>query len=136
MNTLSIAPTAQIAQIAQITQAPSVRVPAVRRSEGAAPQTGSVRLTRRGRLVVLVLALAFVLAVGVALGGVSVASEDAEPQATRVVVVDEGDTLWGIASEVADDGEVREMVSEIRNLNALDSAVITLGQKIHVPVAE
>ncbi|QCC78085.1 LysM peptidoglycan-binding domain-containing protein [Nocardioides daphniae] len=70
-------------------------------------------------------------------GGVSSASEEAgAPQATEVVVVNEGDTLWGIAAGVAEEGEVRAMVSEIRELNNLDSSVVTLGQEIHVPVAD
>lgn len=95
-----------------------------------------VRLTRRGRVVVVLAALVLVLVVGIALGGVSSATEEAgAPQATEVVVVNEGDTLWGIAAEVADDGAVRSMVTEIRELNNLESSVVTLGQEIHVPVA-
>lgn len=98
---------------------------------------GQVRLTRRGRVVVVLAALLLALVVGVALGGVSSASEEAgAQQATEVVVVNEGDTLWAIAAEVADEGEVREMVSEIRELNNLDSSVVNLGQEIHVPVAD
>ena len=117
--------------ITSITQAPSVRVAPVARPDVS---HGEVRLTRRGRLVVLLVALVIALGVGVALGGVSVASGEAgASDATRVVVVNEGDTLWGIAAGVADDGEVREMVSEIRDLNSLDSSVVMLGQKLHVP---
>ncbi|GGD22270.1 LysM peptidoglycan-binding domain-containing protein [Nocardioides daphniae] len=103
----------------------------------AAAPRGQVRLTRRGRVVVVLAALLLALVVGVALGGVSSASEEAgAPQATEVVVVNEGDTLWGIAAGVAEEGEVRAMVSEIRELNNLDSSVVTLGQEIHVPVAD
>ncbi|WP_170970193.1 LysM peptidoglycan-binding domain-containing protein [Nocardioides jishulii] len=97
---------------------------------------GQVRLTRRGRVVVVLAALVLALVVGIALSGVSSASEEAgAARATEVVVVNEGDTLWGIAAEVAEDGEVRSMITEIRELNDLDSSVVTLGQKIHVPVA-
>lgn len=99
-------------------------------------QRGQVRLTRRGRVVVVLAALVLTLVVGIALSGVSSASEEAgAAPATEVVVVNEGDTLWGIAAEVAEDGEVRSMITEIRELNDLDSSVVTLGQKIHVPVA-
>lgn len=126
MNTMTVTP---------IAQAPSMRVQRPVQQEGV--RESSVRLTRRGRLVVLGAALALALAVGTALGGVSMASEEVgAPEATQVVVVNEGDTLWGIASEVADDGQVREMVKEIRDLNSLDSAVVTLGQRIHVPAGE
>ena len=117
--------------ITSIAQAPSARTMSVGRHD--APQ-GEVRLTRRGRLVVLLVALVIALGVGIALGGVSMANSEAgASEATRVVVVNEGDTLWGIAAEVADDGGVREMVSEIRDLNSLDSSVVMLGQKLHVP---
>ena len=45
-----------------------------------------------------------------------------------------GDTLWGIASEIATDGDVRSMMSEIERLNALESAGLQAGQKLRVPV--
>ena len=53
---------------------------------------------------------------------------------TTTVVVGEGDTLWGIASEVAEPGEVREMIHYIQELNALPSASLMLGQELAVPV--
>ena len=107
------------------------------RTQARAAQRGHVRLTRRGRVVVFVLALLVALAIGVALGGnVSATTEIGEPQATEVVVVNEGDTLWGIASGVGDGGDVREVMAEIEELNQLDSAVLDLGQELHVPVAD
>ena len=60
-----------------------------------AARQGSVRLTRRGRLVALVLALVAVLAVGLLLASGSVATGEAgTPEPTRVVMVSSGDTLW------------------------------------------
>lgn len=100
----------------------------------ARPQAGQVQLTRRGRLVVLAVALLLVLAVGVALGGGSAATSDAGAE-TTVVVVDRGDTLWGIASEYAPEGvAVRSMMTEIEQINRLDSPMLMLGQRLHVPV--
>lgn len=97
---------------------------------------GQVRLTRRGRVVLVVVALLMALGVGVLLGGVSEATgEMGQDVPTKVVVVAEGDTLWGIAAEVADDGEVREAMREIQRLNALDTKVVQLGQKLRVPLA-
>ncbi len=96
---------------------------------------GSVRLTRRGRLAVFLVALVAVLCVGIALGAGSVASErPGTPEPTRVVMVGSGDTLWGIASELADDGDVRAMVDRIERLNALDSAMVEAGQRLRVPL--
>lgn len=99
------------------------------------PVAGQVRLTRRGRVVVFVAALLVVLAAALFLGATSVASQDSgTPTQTEVVVVGAGDTLWEIASDAADGGDVREMVHQIRELNALDSSVVQSGQELHVPV--
>jgi len=96
---------------------------------------GTVRLTRRGRVVAVVLLLALVLAALTVFGSHSAATGEAgTPVPTRTVEVDEGDTLWGIASEVAEPGEVREMVHQIQELNALTGSGLAVGQEIAVPV--
>lgn len=100
-----------------------------------APVRSTVRLTRRGRLVVFVTSLFLVLAVAFMLAGGAVGTGSAgEPVPTEVVQVAPGDTLWGIASEVATDGDVRSMMTEIERLNALESASLSAGQKLRVPV--
>lgn len=93
-----------------------------------------LQLTRRGRFVVFLAATVLVLLVAVFLGAASVATDDSGPTTeTRVVMVGEGDTLWNIAADLADDGEVREMVDQIKRINALDSSALQAGQEIHVP---
>lgn len=100
-----------------------------------APVRSTVRLTRRGRLVVFVTSLFLVLAVAFMLAGGAVGTGSAgEPVPTEVVQVAPGDTLWGIASEVATDGDVRSMMTEIERLNALESSSLSAGQKLRVPV--
>jgi LysM repeat protein len=95
----------------------------------------SVRLTRRGRLVVTVFFLGVLLALFTAFGPRVVATgEQGAPPETSTVVVGDGDTLWGIAADVADSGETREMVRRIVELNALSSATIHPGQELAVPV--
>lgn len=95
----------------------------------------SVRLTRRGRLTVLVLFVALaLLALGVFGGQSAATDEPGTPVQTRTVVVGAGDTLWEIASEVAEPGEVREMIHHIQELNALPSASLQSGQRLAVPV--
>ncbi len=97
--------------------------------------TPTVRLTRRGRLVLTVLFLALLLAVFTVFGSTSAASRDAgQPTPTRTVMVQEGDTLWGLAAAVAEPGEVREMVHQIEQLNALSGASVHVGQELAVPV--
>ena len=95
----------------------------------------SVRLTRRGRVVVVVAALlvAFAIGVFVTAAGSVATQRPGTPEPTRIVQVHSGDTLWGIASELAGDGEVRPMMEQIERLNALDSSVLQAGQRLVVP---
>jgi hypothetical protein len=104
---------------------------AARRSAPAAP----MRLTRRGRVLVVLLVLGVALAVLTVFGSHSAATGEAGvPVQTRTVEVGEGDTLWMIASEAAEPGEVRELVHQIEELNALTGSALTVGQEIAVPV--
>ena len=60
--------------------------------------------------------------------------EKGSPVPTRTVEVGTGDTLWGIAADVAKPGETRAMVHRIEELNALTGPELTVGQQIAVPV--
>ena len=100
------------------------------------PQVG-VRLTRRGRLVVFLAALTLLMLSAFFFGSVAVGTDapgQAEP--TEIVMVGTGDTLWGIAAEINADGDVRSTMREIERLNALDSVVLSAGQKLRVPVSD
>ena len=111
-------------------------VPAARPAARPAPR-GQVQLTRRGRFVVFLVALLLVLAAALFLGATSVATNEAgTDQPTEAVMVGEGDTLWAIAADLAPDGEVREMVATIKEINALDSAMLVAGQTLYVPVTD
>lgn len=94
-----------------------------------------VRLTRRGRVVVLAVALLVAFAVGffVTAAGSVATQEPGTPEPTAIVQVGPGDTLWGIASEIAEDGQVRTMMERIERLNALDSTTLQAGQRLVVP---
>ena len=98
------------------------------------PAPSSLRLTRRGRVVVLVAGLLTLLAVAFASGSGSVATEHpGQPVPTRIVVVQPGQTLWSIAQQASDGGDVRATVDRIQELNAMDSAAVTAGQRIRIP---
>ena len=121
-----------------ITLAPHVTV--TRRSSTARPrsQAGRVRLTRRGRLVVLALAFAVVVACAVWLAAGSAATrEEGGTPAVEIVTVAPGDTLWDIASDTAavTGGDVRGVMEQIQQLNTLDSSVVYAGQELRVPTA-
>ena len=111
--------------------------PATRQARRPAERRPTVRLTRRGRVVVLLVGLLLALAAGVFLGAGSVATEHpGTPEPTRVVQVGTGDTLWDIAADVAvatGEDDVRAMVERIERLNALESGMVLAGQRLRVP---
>ena len=115
--------------------APSVRPRRGARPIGRRRPRARLRLTRRARRLILVLALVAGVALGSWLapllgvgsgGGLRLAG-------VTSVVVQPGDTLWSIASPVAADGDVRAVVREIRELNGLSSARLSPGQTLQLP---
>ena len=93
----------------------------------------SLRLTRRGRVVVLgflVLVASFASAVLFA-----TASRASDPGAAPAptVVVRPHDTLWSIASRTSPRRDPSATVAEIRRLNGLPSYVIHPGDTLVVP---
>lgn len=96
---------------------------------------GPVRLTRRGRAVLVLGFLALALSLMIPLGGWATASlSGGSPEPVRVLVVQPGDTLYGIAGDLAEPGEVRSMVHRIQQLNSLPGGAIAEGQQLAVPV--
>jgi LysM repeat protein len=55
------------------------------------------------------------------------------PVATASVVVEQGDSLWGIAASIAPDRDPRDVIHEIRELNGLRGSLIQPGQVLLVP---
>jgi LysM repeat protein len=101
---------------------------------------GRLRLTRRGRLVVRV---GLVLLIGAAvLTSVLVMSGSAEagsgggPAPMQYHVVLPGETLWGLAGQIAPDQDRRDTVAQIVELNALDGSGVVVGQRLALPVVE
>ena len=107
------------------------------RTAAPARTTSSVRLTRRGQLVVLLgaLLLAFAIGVFVTAAGSVASQEPAGAGATDIVQVGTGQTLWDIASARASDGDVRSMMDRIETLNSLQTTVLQAGQRLVVPAS-
>lgn len=98
-----------------------------------------VVLTRRGRFVLRagIVALALMAMLGyIALSpSVGAVSDDSAPK-TAVVVIQEGQTLWNLATEAQPERDPRDVVSDIYALNNLDSgSQIYVGQVLHIPVS-
>ena len=94
----------------------------------------AVRLTRRGRTVLVLAFLGLALALMIPFGGWATASlTGGSPEPVRVVEVQPGDTLYGIAADLAQPGQIRAMVHRIQELNSLPGGQIVEGQKLAVP---
>jgi nucleoid-associated protein YgaU len=97
-----------------------------------------VRLTSRRperRANVLARRLAIggtVLSVLLGFGFARVAQGSA-PVATEAVVVQRGDTLWGIAAQRYPNEDVRVKVGEIERLNGLGGPELQAGQSLKLP---
>jgi hypothetical protein len=115
----------------------TITIHQVRLAPRVAVRPAAVRLTRRGRAVVLLLGLLVALVVGVVLGAGSVATEHpGTPEPTRIVMVGSGETLWDIAADAASatgSDDVRAMVRRIERMNALDTGMVLAGQRIKIP---
>lgn len=97
-----------------------------------------LRLTRRGKFVIIGLPIFLVSVAALMLLGVFLSpanASDVNPlgvEASSVTVI-EGDTLWGLAHEFAPQLEPREAVQQIGELNNLSSSVLLPGAELFVP---
>jgi LysM repeat protein len=111
-------------------------VPAAGRATGAAA-SHRLRLTRRGRIMLAVLAVLLVCGLSVTGAGAAQASAPASAHGgsgvAERVIVQPGDTLWSIAQSAAPDADARTIVQEILQANRLTTANITAGQRLWVP---
>lgn len=93
-----------------------------------------LRLTRRGRVLVWVLALLVVATLSFS-GGRALASTESSVTQTETVRVETGQTLWDFAAELAEPGEdVRDLVVLLKDLNGMGSARLIAGQSLELPV--
>jgi nucleoid-associated protein YgaU len=100
------------------------------RGVAAAP----LRLTPRARRLAVVLAMAGAVALGSWLGPwVNGSGSDLRLAGESSVVVRSGDTLWSIASSMAEGADVRPVVDRIQELNGLQGTEIRPGQTLLLP---
>jgi hypothetical protein len=123
--------TARPHEPAQRPHEPAQRPP---ESSRGLPEPGRrpLRLTRRGRIVrmVVLIALAWI-AVGVFAAAASHADGETGPLPTAVV--QKNDTLWDIAARYRPSRDPFAMVEEIRELNGLSGYTIQPGQELRLP---
>jgi LysM domain len=120
---------------------PKPRFAVVTGSPAGASATAPLRLTRRGRAVVI--AAATVLAAGLA--SLIIVATAAGAQATnhdqpgggyagmREIVVRPGQTLWSIAAAAEPSADPRVVIQQIMTANSLTTTQIEAGQLLWVP---
>ena len=150
------------AQVAQSTQAPAASTTAVSTqapvrsaaSDAQAPSVKSVLLAKGGELLravpasirrlgtpsgflkglpLLTLAALIVLGAISFFGPAASASVENASVTRIVVVVKHGETLWDIAQAVDPQGDTRDTVVRIMELNSLTSTSVDAGQRLEIP---
>lgn len=99
-----------------------------------------LRITRRGRRVVAMLAAAPVVAAtafAIINGGAALGSNEQglSAEAFDTVTVMPGETLWSIAQDVAPDEDPRVVVEAISDVNRLSTSAVDTGQRLFLPIA-
>ncbi len=96
--------------------------------------TTTLRITRRGRIVLGVLMALIVLAFSLVLASPGAVAESTEVgNDFEYVTVLSGDTLWTIAKSVDPHADPRDVVASIMNLNQLANAALQPGQELAIP---
>ncbi|WP_345152842.1 LysM peptidoglycan-binding domain-containing protein [Arthrobacter ginkgonis] len=101
--------------------------------------TPKLRLTRRGRFVLIGMPTMLAAAALLVLAGLFTAPVMATGTATddavrgQTVTVLDGETLWGLAAELAPERDPREVVAEMIEVNNLATSNLEPGQRIFIP---
>jgi LysM domain len=103
-------------------------------SYSAPVRRAHLRMTKRGRAVLLSLVATPVvvaaLAFGIGAGGAT-ATSSSTPLA-KVTVVG-GETLWSVAKQIAPNADPRDVISDIMSVNRLGTADIYPGEQLSIP---
>jgi LysM repeat protein len=109
---------------------------------GQAGKPPRLRLTRRGRIVLIGLPLVLLAALLLSLAGLLNSPAKAADTAsglsvteTATVTVQSGESLWTIAGSVDPGRDPRDTIADIVQLNNLEDGKVMPGQQLFVPSA-
>lgn len=113
-----------------LTLVPALESQPVRRTQA------EVRLTRRGRLAMVVSTVLMLAVLAVILGSTTVATDaPGAPVPASMVTVEPGQTLWDLAAAANPHGDIRDTVDDIMRLNSIESAGdLQAGDTVAVPL--
>ncbi|MEO5313397.1 LysM peptidoglycan-binding domain-containing protein [Pseudarthrobacter sp. CC12] len=104
------------------------------------PSPAPLRLTRRGRIVLIGVPLVVLAVLLLSLAGffhspakASDSVADLAVTPTVTVTVQPGQSLWAIAGTVAPGRDARDVVADIVQLNNLDAGTVLPGRQLFVP---
>ena len=93
-----------------------------------------LRLTRRGKVLMWILACTIGLILGVVLGDVATAESFPEAFEVQSHFVSQGETLWEIALDINPGIDTRDVVADIVDLNGFTDSSILAGSVIYLPI--
>ncbi|MDQ1570774.1 MAG: hypothetical protein QOF79_1448 [Actinomycetota bacterium] len=103
-------------------------------SGSARPQAAHLKMTARGRAVLISLIatplVIAALAIGINAGGAT-ATSTSTPLTT--VTVTAGQSLWQVARQLAPNADPRDVITDIMSVNQLSSADIVPGEELKIP---
>jgi hypothetical protein len=93
----------------------------------------TVRLTRRGRIVLVLAVMTLLVLAGFMLGQGSGQASGRGHHAQHTLIVERGESLWSVAARIAPHQDPRLVVADIESLNDLTGPAVTPGQQLVVP---
>jgi hypothetical protein len=95
-----------------------------------------IRLTRRGRRVVALLAIIPIALTFLLIGMRGAVATDGTVQSeTQSVVVKPGQSLWDVAVAISPNTDPRETIWVIQQLNSMKTSEVLAGQALIVPIS-
>jgi LysM repeat protein len=95
----------------------------------------TVRLTRRGRIVLVFTVMMLAVIAGLTVGHGSSLAAARSHQTRHTLIVEPGETLWSVAARIAPHQDPRLVVANLESLNHLSSPAIEAGEQLVIPPA-